>query len=160
MHRDCRCMNERNEKMKSNEDLYLRKLNLRQIKPTAVRLLILKEMMRGDETVSLPVLERLLPTVDKSTISRTLALFLDHHLIHVVDDGSGALKYAVCDDSCNCTASEEHTHFSCEACGRTFCLKQIAAPVVHLPEGFVLTSINYVVKGLCPECAERRRSTL
>lgn len=139
----------------TNEDYYIRKLAHREIKPTASRLLILREMMRGDEAVSLPDLERYLPTVDKSTISRTLSLFLLHRLIHAIDDGSGALKYAVCDDGCDCSVDEEHTHFYCENCHRTFCLKHIAVPVVPLPEGFSIHSINYVLKGLCPECAEK-----
>ena len=130
------------------------KLLKRNIKPTATRLIILHAMMRGDETVSLPALKRLLPTVDKSTISRTLSLFLMHHLVHAIDDGSGSLKYAVCADDCECTVEDEHTHFYCEHCHRTFCLKNISVPVVDLPPGFTLSSINYVVKGLCPECAE------
>lgn len=140
----------------ADEDFLVNKMRHRDIKPTATRILILHAMMRGDETVSLPDLERLLPTVDKSTISRTLSLFLLHRLVHAVDDGSGALKYAVCADDCDCSVEDEHTHFYCEQCHRTFCLKRIAVPVVDLPPGFVLGSVNYVVKGLCPECAEKR----
>lgn len=140
-----------------DDKFYTDKLALRGIKPTATRLLILREMFRGDETVSLPQLERLLPTVDKSTISRTLSLFLMHRLIHAVDDGSGSLKYNVCSDDCDCSVEDEHTHFCCERCHRTFCLKNIHVPVVPLPDGFVLNSINYVIKGLCPECAAALR---
>ena len=143
--------------MSADEQFYLHKLEHRGIKPTALRLLILKAMMRGDETVSLPALERLLPTVDKSTISRTLSLFLFHRLVHAVDDGSGSVKYAVCSDECDCSVADEHTHFYCEHCHRTFCLKQIAVPVVELPAGFMLTSVNYVLGGLCPACSERER---
>jgi len=140
-----------------DEQFFIDKLNLRGIKPTATRIIILREMFRGDETVSLPQLERLLPTVDKSTISRTLSAFLLHKLIHVVDDGSGSLKYNVCADDCDCGVEDEHTHFYCEQCHRTFCLKRIQVPVVQLPEGFELSSINYVIKGLCPECKEKKK---
>ena len=56
-----------------DEAYFVAKLELRHIKPTATRLLIVREMMRGDEAISLPELERLLPTIDKSTISRTQA---------------------------------------------------------------------------------------
>ncbi|MBR5652744.1 MAG: transcriptional repressor [Prevotella sp.] len=139
-----------------DEEFFLHKLEHRDIKPTATRLLILREMYRGDETVSLPELERLLPTIDKSTISRTLTLFLLHRLIHAVDDGSGSLKYAVCADDCDCTVDDEHTHFFCTACRRTFCLKHLQVPVVPLPDGFILESVNYVLKGLCPECSEKK----
>jgi Fur family ferric uptake transcriptional regulator len=138
-----------------DESFYIDKLELRGIKPTSTRLLILKAMMRGDETISMPEIEKSLVTVDKSTISRTISIFLLHHLIHCIDDGSGSLKYAVCGDDCSCSVDDEHTHFYCEKCKRTFCLKQIHVPVVPLPEGFLLNSVNYVLKGLCPECSEK-----
>ena len=96
------------------EDIYLDKLVRRDIKPTAIRLLVIKEMMQAERAVSLLDLETLLDTVDKSTISRTIALFLSHHLIHSIDDGSGSLKYAVCDNSCNCVVQDLHSHFYCE----------------------------------------------
>ena len=46
-----------------------------------------------------------------------------------------------------------HTHFYCEVCHRTFCLKTIGVPVVDLPAGFVTHSINYIVKGICDKCS-------
>ena len=99
-------------------------------------------------------LESLLPSVDKSTIFRTLNLLLSHGLIHAVDDGSGSVKYNVCPEDCECenVVDDEHTHFYCTSCHRAFCLTGIHVPVVELPEGFILHSINYVIKGLCPEC--------
>jgi Fur family transcriptional regulator, ferric uptake regulator len=140
-----------------DEQYYLDKLALREIKPTAMRLLILRTMIRGNETVSMADIERYLPTVDKSTISRTLSLFLFHRLIHCIDDGSGSVKYAVCEDDCDCAVEDEHTHFYCEGCHRTFCLNHIHVPMVTLPDGFSLNSVNYVIKGLCPECADKQR---
>ena len=67
----------------TDEQFYIDRLLHRGIKPTATRLLILREMFRGDETVSLPQLERLLPTVDKSTISRTLSVFLINQYFNI-----------------------------------------------------------------------------
>ena len=134
---------------------YIQLLEKREIQPTAIRLLILRTMMQADRPVSLPELEDILDTVNKSTIFRTLTLFLSHHLIHSIDDGSGTFKYAVCSASCTCQVSDLHTHFHCEECNRTFCFKNIPTPVVNLPEGFTLTSINYVLKGVCPDCAAK-----
>ena len=110
----------------------LEKLQLREIKPTAMRLLILKTMLETEEAVSLLDLENRLDTVDRSTIFRTVMLFLAHHLVHCVDDGSGSLKYAVCDNSCTCSVDDLHTHFYCESCHRTFCLN--LASRFHPPE--------------------------
>ena len=139
-----------------DEEFFLQKLQHQHhdIKPTANRLMILRAMWRGDEAVSLMQLERILLTIDKSTISRTLNLFLLNGLIHAIDDGSGSVKYAV-DGDIERDDDEEHTHFACVKCGRTFCLKQVHVPEVPLPSGFQLQSVNYVLKGLCPECAEK-----
>lgn len=140
----------------NDEQIYLEKLSLRDIKPTAMRVLILRTMMSEQRAVSLLDLTDLLVTVDKSTISRTLALFLSHHLIHSIDDGSGALKYAVCSNECSCDVDDLHTHFYCTKCHRTLCLRGLPVPIVHLPEGFALESVNYVLKGLCPECSRHQ----
>jgi Fur family ferric uptake transcriptional regulator len=136
----------------------LEKLALRHIKPTAIRLLVLRAMMNAEQTVSLLDLENLLDnTVDKSSISRAITLFLTHKLIHSVDDGSGSLKYGVCDDHCTCSVADQHTHFYCECCHRTFCLENVHVPVVQVPKGFTLDSVNYVLKGLCAECAKKKK---
>jgi Fur family ferric uptake transcriptional regulator len=145
-----------------NEEKYLKKLELREIKPTAMRLMILRTMMSHDEAFSLQSLEDDLYTVDKSTIYRTITLFLTHHLIHAIDDGSGALKYAVCSNDCHCGEDDDdlndlHAHFYCERCHRTFCLKSIHIPIVTLPGNFKVHSINYVLRGLCDSCAAKEK---
>ena len=123
----------------------MEKLEKREIKPTAMRLLILKAMTRFTRAFSLLDLETELDTVDKSTIFRTINLFLDHHLIHVIDDGSGSID-------------DLHAHFYCRNCHKTFCLRKIHVPTVALPGDFTLESINYVLKGLCAECSSRVES--
>ena len=140
-----------------NEKQYLELLAQREIQPTAIRLMVLRTMQKAGRSVSLSDLEDMLDTVDKSTIFRTLTLFLSHHLIHSIDDGTGSFKYAVCSSSCSCEVGDLHTHFHCMECNRTFCFTNIPTPVVKLPEGFTLSSINYVLKGLCPECAAKKR---
>ena len=132
-------------------------LEQRDIKPTAIRILVLREMLQCDSAFSLQSLEDRLESVDKSTIYRCITLFLTHHLVHAIDDGTGSLKYAVCDTACHCGEDGEHlddlhAHFYCERCHRTYCLSRIHVPVVALPGNFEVHSINYVLKGLCPEC--------
>lgn len=136
-------------------------LSRRDIKPTALRLLILRTMMQAGCAVSLADLEARLRTVDKSTIFRTLTLFLARHLVHQVEDGSGHAKYAVCEERCHCgedrhrNLADLHAHFYCERCQRTYCLRGQPIPQVELPEGFHLHSANYVLKGLCPDCRRK-----
>ncbi len=138
----------------TDNDFYIEHLQRHNIKATATRLLVLRQLFRNDEMVSLADLEHALHSVDKSTISRTLALFLRQRLIHAIDDGQGATKYAL-----GSTTTEQlpkgHIHFACTACHRTFCLKQIHTPTVALPTGFTIEQVNYVVKGVCPECTRK-----
>ncbi len=126
----------------------------RGIKPTAVRILIFKAIVEYPQAFSLSDMETVLETVDKSTLSRTIHLFHDQHLIHSIDDGSGSVKYSVCSPDCSCEINDLHVHFSCNRCHKTFCLENISIPRVQLPPGFLLNSVNFVMKGLCDHCSK------
>ena len=145
----------------ADEQLLLEQLSERDIRPTALRLLILRTMEAMGCAASLTDLETKLGTVDKSTIFRTLTLFAEHHLVHVIDDGSGSTKYAVCASDCHCGEPEDdgfldhHAHFFCERCHRTFCFTNLPVPSMATPAGFQLHTASYLLKGLCPECASR-----
>lgn len=128
------------------------------IRPTAVRILVLRALQEKDCAMSLVALETDLQTVDRSSIFRTLNLFLEHHIVHQVEDGSGQTKFALCEEHCRCGEEHEHSlsdfhvHFYCEQCQRTQCLHDIPIPEVELPADFVLTSANFVLKGICADC--------
>lgn len=126
------------------------------IRPTAVRLLIYQSMSKFHDTFSMADLEYDLDTVDKSTIFRTLEAFAEHHLIHEIEDGSGARKYCVCRNRVNCGPEELHCHFYCESCHKTFCLDHIHIPSVKYPDGYELHQVEYLMKGICPECRKRQ----
>lgn len=129
------------------------RLERRGVRPTANRVLVLEAILSASQAVSLADIEAILGTVDRSSVFRTLCLFVKHHLVHAIDDGSGSVKYEACDGRGDCSVSDMHTHFYCEVCHRTFCLKTIGVPVVDLPAGFVTHSINYIVKGVCDKCS-------
>lgn len=131
-----------------------KRLEDRGIKPTSVRLLILKEMLSSKQAFSLRSLEDALDTVDKSTLSRAITLFHDKLLIHSIDDGSGTMKYSVCSSDCMCSLGDLHVHFTCRKCEQTFCLESISIPPVQLPKGFLLENVNFVLKGLCDSCSK------
>lgn len=134
------------------------KLAHRDIRATASRILVLRALIAAESALSLSDLEQKLPTLDKSTLFRTLSTFAAHHLVHVVEDGSGLAKYALCADDCHCGEEESdaladlHTHFYCERCQRTFCLHNVPVPTPALPEGFTVHTAGYVVKGICDKC--------
>lgn len=125
------------------------------VKPTANRILVLRALLSAARPVSLSELEDMLLTMDRSSIFRVLNCFLAHHVTHALEDGSGIMKFEVCTGEWACSVDDMHTHFYCEICQQTFCFKEIHVPLITLPEGFVLNSINYMVKGICPECARK-----
>lgn len=127
------------------------------IRPTAVRMLVLETMEQFSDTFSLADLEVATDAIDKSTIFRTLTSFTRHHLLHVIEDGSGATKYCLCHNDHDCKVEELHCHFHCEVCGRTYCLDRTHIPAIVCPEGFEVSGINYLIKGRCPECKEKNR---
>ena len=111
-------------------------------------------MSKSDGPLSSLDMETALETADRSTISRTLATFLEHDLIHAIDDGSGSVKYEVCPSSHHHSVDDLHVHFHCSECGKTFCLPD-PVPHVALPDGFIMENINYVVTGKCNKCASK-----
>lgn len=135
-------------------DNYIRILEDRGIKPTSIRLLVIKAMSDFDRAFSLPDLESVLESVDKSTISRTIHLFRHNLLIHSFDDGSRAVKYSVCASSCNCRINDLHAHFYCNYCKQAFCLENVTIPGFELPEGIEIESVNLVLKGFCGKCSK------
>lgn len=132
----------------------IKRLEDRGIKPTAMRLLILKAMLNQTSAFSLYGLDEILDTVDKSTISRTITLFHKKGLIHSIDDGSGSIKYSVCNVECLCTLNDLHLHFHCNRCTNTFCLESINIPKIQYPQNFILQSVNFVLKGYCDKCSK------
>ena len=127
------------------------------IRPTAVRMLVLEATERFEGTFSLADLEEATDGIDKSSIFRTLVLFTERHLLHVIEDGRGSAKYCVCRNDHACRLGELYCHFHCEACGKTFCLPGEHVPAVRYPAGFEAREINYLIKGLCPECRAKVR---
>lgn len=128
------------------------KLNLKNIKPTAMRELVLQVLSEQKTAISLPELERKFEKADKATLYRTLKTFEENKLIHSIDDGSGSAKYALCQDACECHPEDLHVHFLCGKCNQTFCLNEIPIPQLKLPYNFSLESVNMVVKGICANC--------
>lgn len=124
--------------------------------PTPVRKLIYKCLKNAEGALSLSDLETRLDTVDKSTISRSLATFKDHHLIHSFTDGSGSMKYELCVSPDMDSHSDYHVHFRCEKCGATICLQDVNIPPVDLPSDFISHEVSYIVAGICGGCNQNK----
>ena len=111
------------------------------IKPTANRIVVVKELAKSLRPVTLAELESRILTIDKSNIFRALTLFREHCLVHVIEGGSEGVRYELC-----------HPHFFCEKCQQTYCLDYTEIPEVSLPKGFEKKSANLMIKGICGNC--------
>jgi Fur family ferric uptake transcriptional regulator len=122
------------------------------IRPTANRIMLVRTLAEAERPLTMTELEDLVDTIDKSNIFRALALFREQHLVHVLQDGADAVRYELCHSHDDEHDNDVHAHFYCERCGQTYCLNDIPIPMVALPEGYRMSTINYLIKGVCPKC--------
>lgn len=122
------------------------------LKPTSNRILVMRELMNSSCPLSLGDLDINIGTMEKSSILRALTILQEHHLIHAIEDGRGIIKYERCNGHNNGKDQDMHVHFYCEKCKKVSCFENISVPNIDLPTDYVLHSINYMVKGICPEC--------
>ena len=131
-------------------------LSAKKINPTAMRLLVLEYLMQQRAAVSLQDVERDFHHADRITLYRTLKTFEAKGLIHTIQDGTGATKYALCAEACNDDAHHDlHLHFNCTRCGETYCLPKVNIPEILLPNRFVLEELNLTAKGICDRCSRK-----
>ncbi len=127
-------------------------LERREVKPTANRILVLRALADASRPVSLSDLEAQIASMDKSSVFRTLTLFLEKDIVHSFEDGRGVVNYELCPEEEHCDHHDAHIHFYCESCHRSYCLENIGPEMVHVPEGFKALAYSFVIKGICPEC--------
>lgn len=140
-----------------NSQDMISRLESKGIRPTANRILVMKTLMGEQNPQSLSNLERKMVSMDKSSIFRTLTLFLEHDVVHAFEDGRGVLCYELCEEKGACDHHDGHIHFYCESCQRSFCMEDIHIPSFELPEGFYPHYISFVIKGECPDCRKKHQ---
>lgn len=142
-----------------NSQDMISRLESKGIRPTANRILVMKTLMGEQNPQSLSNLERKMVSMDKSSIFRTLTLFLEHDVVHAFEDGRGVLCYELCEEKGACDHHDGHIHFYCKSCQRSFCMENIHIPSFELPEGFYPHSISFVIKGECPDCRKKHQQS-
>lgn len=129
------------------------KLISKQINPTANRILVLDFMLNQLSAIRLTDIEKGLAPADRITIYRTLKKFEAHGLIHSIDDGTVAPKYAMCVEDCDIIGHHDlHVHFRCNICKETICLPDTTLPSISLPKGFQSEEMNLIITGICENC--------
>ena len=128
-------------------------LEQKNVRPTAMRLLVYKFLAEKEVAVTLADIEQTFERSDRTTLYRTIKTFEENKLVHQIEDGTGVAKYALCVEGCNCEVDTDlHLHFHCSSCGETQCLTERKIPHINLPLGFTVNDVNLVVKGTCSTC--------
>ncbi|WP_456461861.1 Fur family transcriptional regulator, partial [Lutibacter sp.] len=95
-------------------------LDKHNVKPTAMRLLVLQFLLTEKAAMSLTDLENYFDKSDRTTLYRTLKTFVKYEIAHKIDDGTGITKYALCEENCHCEIETDlHVHFHCKLCKQT-----------------------------------------
>lgn len=127
----------------------------KQINLTAMRLLVLDFLEKQSTAVSLTDMELAMDRTDRVTLFRTIKTFEEHGLVHRIEDGSGATKFALCHTDCDSGKHYDlHVHFYCSHCKETYCLPKTHIPEVALPDAYVAEERELIVKGTCARCAK------
>lgn len=89
---------------------------------------------------------------DRVTIYRTLDLFVQKGIIHIIPSINHILRYALLKYNTLNNFYEHHLHFLCDDCGKTICLDYLPVPYMKLPDGFAVKETDIIFKGVCNNC--------
>lgn len=131
------------------------------VKPTSNRILVVRALQESEGPISLIELETAIGTLDRSSISRVLNLLKTNGIVHEMEDGRGIAKYEICRSGHHIhdgdTAdSDLHPHFFCEVCEKVYCFDQLSVPAIPIPGGYAVRTVNFMLKGICPNCIRNR----
>ncbi|MBU2996699.1 transcriptional repressor [Cellulophaga baltica] len=128
-------------------------LEQKNIRPTAMRILVYQFLDTKEIAVGLTAIEHAFDKAERTTLYRTLKTFEEKGVVHQIDDGTGTTKYALCEAGCNCDVEQDlHLHFHCTKCNETTCLTDHKIQPMNLPDNFTAEDVNLVVKGICDKC--------
>ena len=130
-------------------------LEQKAVRITPMRQLLLEYFLQHKGTFGLIELENAFPKSDRITMYRTLKTFEEKGIIHGINNGTGEVKYALCDEHCTPIHHiDQHPHFQCEQCQQITCIDSLVIPKMELPKGYVSKEITMMIKGICADCQE------
>ena len=132
------------------------------LRKTNCRLEVLALLLQHNHALAHSDIERQLgDRYDRVTLYRTLHSFEEKGLVHSINDVSGVVKYALCQEACDQHQHHDnHIHFNCTSCGQTFCLNEVNVPAPALPAGYRVQSLHFSARGICSACANVASSAL
>jgi Fe2+ or Zn2+ uptake regulation protein len=125
-----------------------------EIRPSYSRVRIMQYLLEYRSHPTIDEIHRALapgmPTLSKTTVYNTLALFIRHGVAQPLTIEEKQTRY-----DADTTA---HGHFQCDACGRVFDFS-VDSFAVHGLEGFAVGTRSFFFRGLCPDCRKQLPAT-
>lgn len=88
------------------------------------------------------------PTLNKTTIYRTLDRLIEEKMVEAILLKGGIVHYEVADGH-----AHHHHHFVCTTCAKVYCLEGCVGNIeILLPKGFTMTNHELVLRGVCVDC--------
>ncbi|GJM35992.1 MAG: transcriptional repressor [Saprospiraceae bacterium] len=129
-------------------------LKEKKLRVTPTRITILELFNKNQHALAHSDLEAMTEQgFDRITVYRTLKTFVDHGILHEVIDDEMKVKYSMCSEACSPGAHHDnHLHFKCEECERTYCLTSTHFPKFETPINYRVHSVHVLISGLCEHC--------
>jgi Fur family ferric uptake transcriptional regulator len=91
---------------------------------------------------------------DRVTVYRTLQTFVEKGILHTIPTAENSVFYALCKDCDEGHHHDDHVHFVCTNCTKTYCLDGVVSPRLELPEGYRPETVQVLIHGICRECSQ------
>jgi Fur family peroxide stress response transcriptional regulator len=96
--------------------------------------------------------KRGMPDISIATVYNCLDALVSCGLVRQVNHDRSATRF--------CSNMQPHHHFYCDRCGGAHDIDRddnTSAPPVAMPRGFQASRYEVTIRGLCPDCAPRKR---
>jgi Fur family transcriptional regulator, ferric uptake regulator len=94
--------------------------------------------------------------IDRVTVYRVLDWLVSVGIAHRMAGDDRVWRFMLNNGSTKKATNNDHrhAHFTCEACGQTFCLGSVAPKLnVKVPAGFRTSEVDVKLRGQCAQCA-------
>lgn len=117
---------------------------------TPARIQVLKLLREAPAALSHNEIEQVLDATvcNRVTLYRVLDWLVEAGLAHKNADAQRVYRYSATVGSEHST----HVHFRCEQCGVVYCLDASLPVAPALPAGFVLSRMDFDLRGCCADC--------
>ena len=129
-------------------------LNKHHLKRTACREGIIGTMIKATYALSEAEIREELPgNYDRTTFYRSFKTLEENNIIHKIIIDNQQVKYAIDNTP---TAGKSHAHFYCNECKSVRCMDNILIEKPVLPNGFVESETEVMIKGICASCKKNK----